>query len=191
MYFFKFSTCTLSGLHLFVFPLEVYCFLAHVPFARKCNVQSVQVQKNSLVSVIQWNLNIAWWTARDRQNVSTIMSFIILRLYWSFPSYLNITGMKNNIVMPRTSLYIWVCTGGSVAERLGCRTCKSEAQSSSPALTASWSDVLSHPKFKSSTTVINSQLVGFLTPSHSISIICFRRLLHPTSTTSANTYCKG
>ena len=38
MYFLKFFTCTLSGLHLFVFPLEVYCFLAHVPFARKCTI---------------------------------------------------------------------------------------------------------------------------------------------------------
>ena len=45
MYFLKFFTRTLSGLHLFVFPLEVYCFLAHVPFARKCNVQSVKVKK--------------------------------------------------------------------------------------------------------------------------------------------------
>ena len=59
MYFLKFLTCTLSGLHLFVFPLEVHCFLAHVPFARKCNVQSVKVQKNPLVSVIQWNCDIA------------------------------------------------------------------------------------------------------------------------------------
>ena len=59
MYFLKFFTCTLSGLHLFVFPREVYCFLAHVPFARKCNVQSVKAQNNPLVSVIQWNLDRA------------------------------------------------------------------------------------------------------------------------------------
>ena len=53
MYFLKFFTCTSSGLHFLVFPLEVYCFLAHVPFARKYNVQSVKVKKNPLVSVIQ------------------------------------------------------------------------------------------------------------------------------------------
>ena len=82
---------------------------------------------------------------------------------------------------------MWVCTGGSVAEQLGRSTCKLEAQSLSPALTASWSNVLSHPKFKSLTMVINSQLAGFLTPLCSISIICFRHLLCPTSTTSANT----
>ena len=59
-----------------------------------------------------------------------------------------------------------------MAEQLGRSTCKLEAQSLSPALTASWSNVLSHPKFKSLTMVINSQLAGFLTPLLFVSGIC-------------------
>ena len=47
---------------------------------------------------------------------------------------------------------------GSVAERLERRTCNSEDPSSSPALTTSWIGSR-RPKFDSSITFVNSQLV--------------------------------
>ena len=47
---------------------------------------------------------------------------------------------------------------GNVAERLELRTCNSEAPSSSPALTTSWIGSR-RPKFDSSITFVNSQLV--------------------------------
>ena len=52
--------------------------------------------------------------------------------------------------------------GGGVAERLECWTCNTEDPSSSPTLTASWICFTENLCFKSSTTLVNNQLVCLL-----------------------------
>ena len=56
-----------------------------------------------------------------------------------------------------------------MAERLECWTCNPEDPSSSPSLTSSWIYFTENPSFKSSATLVNSQLVclrpvGILNP---------------------------